>query len=106
MNILRKSVLVGALMIGGLGLGTSSAQAQVRGGTAPAPAPAVRFYYGPGYDGYGGSYASVPTAPTYRGGSYSAAPRRSIGGASTGRSVRDYTGRHDGLARPWLRPLQ
>jgi hypothetical protein len=107
MNILRKSVLVGVLMIGGRGLGTSSAHAQVRSGTTPTPAPAVRYYYGPGYNGYGYYYyPTAPTAPTYRGGFYTAAARSYSGGTPASRSVQDYTGRHDGLARPWLRPLQ
>jgi hypothetical protein len=93
-------------MIDGWKLGTSSAQAQVGIGTAPAPALAARYDYGPGYNRYGYYYPSVATAPTYRGGSYSAPARSTSQGTSTSRSVLDYTGRHDGLARPWLQPLR
>jgi hypothetical protein len=104
MNRIRMRVLFGILAVGGLWLAGSSAHAQVRGGTAPTPAPAVRYYYGPGYNGYGYYYyPTAPTALTYRGGFYTAPSPR---GTSTSRSVQDYTGRHDGLARPWLRPLQ
>jgi hypothetical protein len=104
MNRIRMTVLFGILAAGGLWLVASTAQAQVRGGTAPAPAPAARYYYGPGYNGYG--YYSYPTAPTYGGGFYSAPAPNVSRGASTSRPVQDYTGRHDGLYRPWLRPLR
>jgi hypothetical protein len=107
MNRIRVIVLVAVLTVGGLGLAGSSALAQVRSGTAPTPAPAARYYYGPGYNGYGYYYyPAAPTAPTYRGGFYTAPAPNFSGGTSTRRSVPDYTGRHDGLARPWLRPLQ
>jgi hypothetical protein len=107
MNRLRTSLLVGFLVIDGWKLGTSSAQAQVGIRTAPAPAPAPRYYYGPGYNGYGYYYyPTAPTVPTYRGGFYSAPARSYSGGSSTRRPALDYTGRHDGLARPWLQPLR
>jgi hypothetical protein len=106
MNRIGVMVLVGGLAVGGLGLTAASAQAQVRGGTAPALAPAVRYYSGPGYYGYGYYYyPTAPAAPTYRGGIYTAPARSYSGGTSASRSAQDYTGRHDGLARPWLRPL-
>jgi hypothetical protein len=106
MNLMRMSVLVGVLIAGGWGLGGSSSRAQDWGWAVPAPAPAVRYYYGPGYYGYGYyPYPTAPAAPTYRGG-FSTAPARShSGGTSASRFAQDYTGRHDGLARPWLRPL-
>ena len=64
-------VLFGILVVGGLWLAGSSAHAQVPARTAPPPAPAVRYYYGPGYNGYGYySYPTAPAAPTYRGGFY------------------------------------
>jgi hypothetical protein len=105
MNRIRVTVLASVLAAGGLGLVASSAHAQAPSGAAPASAP--RYYYGWGYNGWGYYYyPTAPTAPTYRGGFYSA-PARSYGrGTSTSRRVEDYTGRHDGLARPWLRPLQ
>jgi hypothetical protein len=103
MNRLRVTMLVWVLAVGGLGLAASSAHAQAPSGAAPAPAP--RYYYGPGYYGYGYYYyPTAPSIPTYRGGFYSA-PYRSWG-TSTGQPAYDPTGRHDGLYRPWLRPLQ
>jgi hypothetical protein len=107
MNLMQTSLFVGVLMVGGLGLGTSSAQAQVPGGTASTSASAARYYYGPGYFGYGYYYyPTAPSVPTYRGGYYSAPARSSGGGTSARSSLQDYTGRHDGLSRPWLQPLR
>lgn len=106
MNRIRVTVLAGVLAVGGLGLIASSAHAQAPGGAAPATAP--RYYYGWGYNGWG--YYSNPAAPSVptRGGFFSGpAPARSYGGGTaTSRPAQDYTGRHDGLYRPWLRPLQ
>jgi hypothetical protein len=105
MNRIRVRVLAGVLAVGGLGLAASWAQAQAPSVAAPASAP--RYYYGWGYNGWGYYYyPTAPTTPTYRGGFYSAPARSYSGGTSTNRPVQDYTGRHDGLARPWLRPLQ
>jgi hypothetical protein len=105
MNRIRVTVLASVLTVGVLGLVAPSAHAQAPSGTAPASVP--RYSYGWGYNGWGYYYyPTAPTAPTYRGGFYSAPAPSSSGGTSTNRSVQDYTGRHDGLARPWLRPLQ
>jgi hypothetical protein len=100
MNHIRVTVLAGVLTIGSLGLFTSYAHAQVPGSAAPATAS--RYYNGWGYY----YYPTVRTAPTYRGGFYSAPARNYSQSTSTSRSGHDYTGRHDGLIRPWLRPLQ
>jgi hypothetical protein len=108
MNRIRVFTLTGVLAVGGLGFAALPAQAQAPRVAAPAPAPAPRlYYYGPGYGGYGYySYPAAPTAPTYSGGFYSAPAPIISRGTPARRSVQDYTGRHDGLARPWLRPLQ
>lgn len=106
MKRMKTMVLAGVLAVGGLVVGTSAAKAQAPAGTAP------RYFYGLGPNGYGYYYyptapAPAPVAaPTYRGGFYSAPARRSSRGPSTSRPARDYTGRHDGLARPWLQPLR
>jgi hypothetical protein len=100
MNRIRLMVLAGLFAVSGLGLVASSAQA--RSGAAPASAP--RYYYGWGYNGWG--YYYYPTAPTYLGGFFSTPAPSYPRGSSTSRPAQDYTGRHDGLARPWLRPLR
>jgi hypothetical protein len=103
MNRLRLTVLSGLLVFAGLSLGASQAMAQIPSGAAPAP----RYYYGPGYSGYGYYYyPTAPTVPTYRGGYYSAPAPSYSRGTSTSRYPYDPTGRHDNLARPWLRPLR
>ena len=105
MNRVRLMMLVGVLTVGGSVLVAPSVHAQAPSVAAPASAP--RYYYGWGYNGWGYYYyATAPTAPTYRGGFFTAPARSSSGGTSANRPVQDYTGRHDGLARPWLRPLQ
>jgi hypothetical protein len=105
MNRIRLVVLAGVCAVGGLGHFASSAHAQAPSGAVPASAP--RYYYGWGYNGWGYYYyPTAPTAPTYSGGFYSAPARTYTGGTSTSRPAQDYTGRHDGLYRPWLRPLQ
>lgn len=107
MNRLRLLVLAGVVIFGGLGSRASSARAQAPG--APA---APRYFYGLGPNGYGYYYypaapAPAPAAaPTYRGGFYSPPARSYSRSPSTGRTAQDYTGRHDGLARPWLQPLR
>jgi hypothetical protein len=107
MNRIRMIGLFGILAVGGLWLAVAPAHAQVRGGTAPTPSPAPRYYYGPGPNGYGYYYyPAAATVPTYGGGFYTSPAPTVSRGASTRRPVQDYTGRHDGLARPWLRPLQ
>lgn len=107
MNRIRLMVLVGVVAIGGLGLAVSSAYAQAPGVAPGAAAPAARYYYGPGYNGYGYYYyPTAPAAPTYRGGFFTAPARSNSGGTPASRPAQDYTGRHDGLYRPWLRPLQ
>jgi hypothetical protein len=104
MNRIRVTLLAGLFGAGGLGLIASSAHAQAPSLAAPASSP--RYYYGWGYNGWGYySYPTAPTAPVYRGGFYSAPAPRYSRGTSTRRPVEDYTGRHDGLARPWIRPL-
>jgi hypothetical protein len=108
MTRIRVLLLTGVVAVGGSGFAALSAQAQAPRVAAAGPAPRV-YYYGPGYNGYGYYYyPAAPTAPTYRGGFYTAPARApSIArGTTTRRSVQDYTGRHDGLSRPWLRPLQ
>jgi hypothetical protein len=106
MNRVRVLILTGVLAVGGSGFAVVSAQAQAPRAAAPAPAPRP-YYYGPGYAGYGYySYSAAPTAPTYRGGFYSAPAPRVSTRTPARRSIQDYTGRHDGLARPWLRPLE
>ena len=108
MNRIRLAVLAVVFAVGGWGLVPSSAHAQAPGGAAPTSTP--RYYYGWGYNGWGYYYypaAPAPAAaPPYRGGFYSAPASVYSGGTSSNRPVEDYTGRHDGLARPWLRPLQ
>lgn len=104
MSLTRTTVLAGVLAVGGLVVGTSAAKAQAPANSAP------RYFYGLGPNGYGYYYyptapAMAPAAaPTYRGGFYSAPARSSRRGRSS--AVYDPTGRHDGLARPWLRPLR
>jgi hypothetical protein len=105
MNRIRVTVLAGLLAVGGLGLVAPSAHAQAPRVAAPASAP--RYYYGWGSNGWGYYYyTTAPTAPTYLGGFYSAPARSYSRGSSTSHLPQDYTGRHDGLARPWIRPLQ
>lgn len=104
MNRIRVTLLAGVLAVGGLGLIGASAHAQAPNGVAPAPTP--RYYYGWGYNGWGYYYyPAAPSVPT-RGGFFSGPARTSTGGSATSRPAQDYTGRHDGLYRPWLRPLQ
>ena len=105
MNLIRLMVLAGVFAVGGLGLVASSAHAQAPRAAAPASAP--RYYYGWGYNGWGYYYyPTAPTAPAYSGGFYSAPARSYSRGTSPSRRVQDYTGRQDGLARPWLQPLR
>jgi hypothetical protein len=105
MNRIYVTLLTGVLAVSGLGLVASSAHAQAPSVAAPASAP--RYYYGWGYNGWGYyPYPTAPTAPAFSGGFYSAPARSYSGGTSTRRPAQDYTGRHDGLARPWIRPLQ
>lgn len=103
MNRVQLAMLAGVLGFGGLGLGNSSAQAQYMGGP-PAAAPRYTaagggYYYAPqaapSYYGYAPRYS----APAYR------VPARGVGQA---RSYSNYdpSGRHDNLARPWLKPLR
>lgn len=107
MNRLCLLVLAGVVMVGGFGFGASSARAQ-----APAAPSTPRYFYGLGPNGYGYYYypaAPVPApaaAPTYRGGVYSAPARSYSRSPQAGRPAQDFTGRHDGLARPWLQPLR
>ncbi len=107
MNRVRLAMLAGVLGFGGLGLGSSSAQAQYMGGTTAAVSPYTAA--GGGY--YGGYYYAPQAAPSYYGYAprYSTpayrAPARGVGRA---RSYSNYdpSGRHDNLARPWLKPLR
>src|SRR4051794_30619956 len=106
MNRMRLMVLSGLMMLGSLGLGTSSAQAQSVGGTTPR----TPRYYGAGGGYYGGYYFAPQAAPSYNAPRYSApaaaytAPARSPSRSTSGNY--DPSGRHDGLARPWLKPLR
>ncbi len=101
MNRVRLAMLAGVFAVG-LGLGGSSAQAQYIGGPGPAPG---YYSYAPG----GGYYYAPPPAPSFYAPRYYApaptyrAPARSM---NQGRGYPDITGRHDRLARPWLRPLR
>jgi hypothetical protein len=104
MNRVRMMLFAGVL--GALGFGTTPAQAQ---SVTSAPirrasyAPSGGYYYG-GYD-----YAAPQPAPFYYGRPIEPVPVRSYtpSWASTARHRVGYsydpTGRHDGLARPWLR---
>lgn len=105
MNRVRLAMMAGVLAFGGLWLGNSSAKAQYMGGntaTAPRFNPSAGGYYG-------GYYYAPQPAPSYYAPRYYApspayrAPARSM---SRGRGYPDITGRHDGLARPWLKPLR
>lgn len=104
MNRVRLAMVAGVLAVGGLGLGSSSVQAQYPGGNTATPR-----YYAPGGGYYGGYYYAPQPAPSYYAPRYYApapayrAPARSM---SRGRGYPDITGRHDGLARPWLKPLR
>jgi hypothetical protein len=91
-------------VLGAIGFGTTSAQAQYMG-SAPAPS-----YYAPSVSYYGrGYYVAPQPAARYYGNYYFSAPARSYrpssGSFTRGRvpSSYDPSGRHDGLARPWLR---
>jgi hypothetical protein len=104
MNRVRMMLFAGVL--GALGFGTTPAQAQ-----SVTSAPTRRVSYAPsgGYS-YGGYDNAAPQpAPLSYGRSINPAPVRSHAPsrASTMRhrvgSSYDPTGRHDGLARPWLR---
>jgi hypothetical protein len=103
MNRMRSMML--ASVLGAFGFGTTSAQAQYMGGV---PAPSYSYapsaaYYGPG------PYVVPQPAPRYYRGYYFSAPawsyRPSPGSVMHDRvsSSYDPTGRHDRLARPWLR---
>jgi hypothetical protein len=100
MNRVRMMLFAGVL--GAFGFGTTPAQAK-----SMTSAPTRRVSYAPS----GGYYydAAPPPAPLYYGRSINPAPVRSHtpSWASTKRhrvgSSYDPSGRHDGLARPWLR---
>ncbi len=106
MNRVRLAMLAGVLGFGGLGLGSSSAQAQYMGGTTAAVSPYTAA--GGGY--YGGYYYAPRAAPSYSGYAprYSTpayrVPARSM--SRGGGYPHNPSGRHDGLARPWLQPLR
>jgi hypothetical protein len=102
---IRSLVFAGIFAVVGFGLVASSARAQAPSSATPASTP--RYYYGWGYNGWGYYYyPTAPAAATFRGGFYSAPARSYDRGTSTSHLPQDYTGRHDGLARPWIRPLQ
>jgi hypothetical protein len=104
MNRVRMILFAG--VVGGFGFGTASAQAQSVRST-----PIRRVSYAPsGSYPYAGSYNAAPQpAPLYYGRVINPAPVQSYmpSWASTTRhpvsASYDPTGRHDGLARPWLR---
>jgi hypothetical protein len=105
MTRVRLMALAGAL--GAFGFASTSAEAQSMGN---APAPRYSYLPGGGYY-YGGFYYAPQPAPGYYAPRYYApAPvyRAPASSASRGRNDSDYdpTGRHDGLARPWLKPLR
>jgi hypothetical protein len=96
MNLMRTSVIAGALLVGGLGLDVSSARAQVPGVATPAPearfpdtllrtTPRLGSYY----------------VQTQSGWSRVLRPART---AHQARPYRDPTGRDIPLAKPWLQP--
>jgi hypothetical protein len=100
MNSVRMMVFTGVL--GALGFGTIPAQAQ-----SVRPVPIRRVSYAPS-GGYHDNAAPQP-APIYTNRSVDPAPVRfqTPSWATTTRhsvgSSYDPSGRHDGLARPWLR---
>ncbi len=100
----KTMVLAGVLAVGGLGAATSVAKAQAPTGAAP------RYFYGLGPNGYGYYYypTAPASAPTYRGGFYSAPARPSARASGTTPSTyREYgSGRNLYLAKPWLKPLR
>jgi hypothetical protein len=107
MNRVRLAMLAGVLATLGLGLGGSLAQAQYMGGytsTAPRYSASGLGYYSGYY--YAPRSASSYLAPRY----YAPAPAYQAPARSTGQgqgySTYDPSGRHDGLARPWLKPLR
>jgi DNA-binding beta-propeller fold protein YncE len=104
MNRVRMILFAGVL--GAFGFGTTPAQAQ-----SVTSTPTRRVSYAPSGGYYYGGYsnAAPQPAPLYYGRSIDPAPVRSHtpSWASTMRhrvgSSYDPSGRHDGLARPWLR---
>jgi hypothetical protein len=104
MNRVRMMLFAGVL--GAIGFGTTSAQAQI-----VTSAPVWRVSYAPGGGYYYGWYYNVAPQPAtpYYGRSIDPAPVRSHtpSWASITRdrvgSTYDPSGRHDGLARPWLK---
>jgi hypothetical protein len=106
MNRVRMMLLAGVL--GAFGFGTTSAQAQSMGS---APAPSYSYVPSAGYYSAGSNVITQPV-PRFYGGSVFSAPawsyrpsRPSPGSFMQNRvsSSYDPTGRHDRLARPWLR---
>ena len=106
MNRIRLFVLSGFLALGGFALGASSAQAQSMGW---GPIPTYSYVPSGGY--YSGGY-SFALQPATRGYYYAAAspayrsPAWSMSHHVRAYSAFDPTGRHDGLARPWLNLLR
>jgi hypothetical protein len=104
MNRVRMILIAGVL--GAFEFGTTPAQAQ-----SVTSAPTRRVSYAPsgGYSYGGYSNAAPKPAPIYHGRSIDPAPVRphTPSPASTIRHRAGYlydpSGRHDGLARPWLR---
>jgi hypothetical protein len=104
MNRVRLILFAGVL--GAFGFVTTQAQAQ-----SATSAPTRRVSYAPSGDYHYGGYdnAAPPPAPQYYGRPIDPAPVRSHtpSRASTMRhrvgSSYDPSGRHDGLARPWLK---
>jgi len=102
MNRMRLMVLSGFVVLGSLGALSAEAQS-VGGNTTYAP----RYYAANGGYFSGGYYFAPGPAPTYAAPRYTApasvyrapAPRAPM-------RSNDVTGRHDGLARPWLQPLR
>jgi hypothetical protein len=100
MNHIRLSVFVGLIALVGLGFTARSAQAQY----VPQPSGyPTGSYYAPS----GGYYYTPQPARTYYAPRFYAPAPAYRSSAGSRRSVPyDPTGRHDGLARPWLRPLR
>jgi hypothetical protein len=104
MNRMRMILFAGVL--GGFGFGTTPAQAQ---SLTSVPTRRVSYVSSGGYAPGGYSNAAPQPAPLSYGRSIAPPPVRSQAPswASTMRhrvgSSYDPTGRHDGLARPWLR---
>jgi hypothetical protein len=107
MNRVQMILFVFAGVLGAFGFGTTPAQAQ---SVTSAPAPGYSYAPRGGYYSYGGYYHAAPRPAPHSNGRFNdPAPVRSRtpswGSLMRNRFASSYdpTGRHDGLARPWLR---